>query len=89
VKSSVATQFVPTSGSRSCAVLSPISNEVALAPALFQRTSSLLSWAAKLTAAVLTETRSFRSRCRNFIRPGVSGTGGEEVRACIAFSAFS
>jgi hypothetical protein len=89
VNNSVATQFVPTNGSRPCAVLSPISKLEMMAPALFQRTSSLLSCWAKVAAAALTERRSLRSRCRNLTFPGVWGAGDSEIRVWIAFSAFS
>jgi hypothetical protein len=88
-KNSVATQFVPIKGSRSCAVLSPISKEEMRAPALFHSTSSFASCWAKVLAAALTERRSLRSRCRNLMLPGVVGAGVEEMRALMAFSAFS
>lgn len=88
MKRSVATQFVPIIGSRSCAVLSPIAKEEIRAAALFQRTSSFVSWVAKVRAASFTESRSLRSRWRNLMVPGVEGAGDEVVREWIAVSAF-
>lgn len=69
VKSSVATQCTPMKGSRSCFVRDPNGSTLAPMPALFHRTSSLVSWAAKAAAAAVTDLRSFRSRWRNLRWP--------------------
>jgi len=88
VKRSVATQFCPIKGSRSCAVRSPGEKLIAPAPALFQRTCSLDSWAANAAAEAFTERWCFWSWCWFFFVPGVLGVGGVETMAWIAFSAF-
>lgn len=71
MKSNGAMQCVPIKGSNPCLVLEPGVTKFAPGPALFQRISSLDSWAAKLAAAALTDSRSLRSSCRNFSRAGL------------------
>jgi len=58
-------------------------------PALFQRTSSLGSWDAKVVAAALTDRRSLRSRWRNLSLPSVFELEEFSVMALIAASALT
>lgn len=89
VKRSGAIQCVPMKGSKPCFVFEPGVTRFAPGPALFQRISSLDSWAAKLFAAVLTESRSFRSSSRNLSWPWLLVEVELLTMVWIADSAFS